>query len=204
MKKFILFLLVATITNAFVFAAASDSGVVSNDDNTPTAETIVTLDLTSGGNSYVELWFDSQASTSIPNEPNGPKAEVKLGFESGGLTATNGNDPLYACWNIVSGDAIDVELYLKAPLSDSADGENIGWKATWDGNNDEDGSISSDTIDESTKMSLGVLESYSEATGTTLKKTDSKQINISTNQIDYTKITSGNYTASLYLRCKTV
>ena len=198
MKKLIMVVLVVTVSLVSIFAVASDKGYVVTGEDNPVADTTVTLDLTSAGKSYVELWFDKEASTSIPTSP---KTEVNLGFTDNATSANNSGDPLYACWNIVSGDSIDVELYLTGPLT--ANGKNIGWTATWKNDSSADVTISSNEVTGNPLEDSDVLKSYTAATGNTLKKTDSKQITISTTTIDYTDIEPGTYTANLYLRCRT-
>lgn len=198
MKKLIIVFVIAIVSAVCIFAGASAAGNVVKGDGNPVADTKVTLDLTDGGKSYVELWFDNEASASIPVTP---KATVNLGFSDDATSASNSGDPLYACWNIVSGDSIDVELYLTGPLT--ANGKNIGWTATWKNDSSADVTISSNEVTGDLLEDSDVLKSYADATGNTLKKTDSKQITISTTTIDYTDIEPGTYTANLYLRCKT-
>lgn len=198
MKKLIMEFMIAIVSAVCIFAGASATGNVVKGVGNPVADTTVTLDLTDGGKSYVELWFDKKASTIIPETP---KATVNLGFSDDANSASNSGDPLYACWNIVSGDSIDVELYLTGPLT--ANGKDIGWTATWKKDSSTDVTISSDEVVGDSQEDSDVLKSYTEATGNTLKKTDSKQITISTTTIDYTEIEPATYTANLYLRCKT-
>ena len=198
MKKLIIVFVIAIVSAVCIFAGASAAGNVVKGDGNPVADTTVTLDLTGGGKSYVELWFDKNASTSIPTSP---KTEVNLGFTDNATSANNSGDPLYACWNIVSGDSIDVELYLTGPLT--ANGKNIGWTATWKNDSSADVTISSNEVAGNPLEDSDVLKSYTDATGNTLKKTDSKQIKISTTTIDYTEIQPGTYTANLFLRCRT-
>lgn len=198
MKKLIMVVLIAAVSVVSIFAAATQGSASGTVGDNPEAYTVVTLDLTDGGKSYVELWFDKEASTSIPDTP---KATVNLGFSDDATSASNSGDPLYACWNIVSGDSIDVELYLTGPLT--ANGKEIEWTATWKKDSSANVTISSNEVTGDSLEDSDVLKSYTDATGNTLKKTDSKQITISTTTIDYTDIVPGTYTAKLYLRCKT-
>ena len=198
MKKLIMVVLIAAVSVVSIFAAATQGSASGTVGDNPEAYTVVTLDLTDGGKSYVELWFDKEASTSIPDTP---KATVNLGFSDDATSASNSGDPLYACWNIVSGDSIDVELYLTGPLT--ANGKNIGWTATWKNDNSDNVVISSDDVSGESTEDSDVLKEYDDATGNSLKKTDNKQITISTTTIDYTQIEAGKYVANLYLRCKT-
>lgn len=204
MKKLVLILFFALIAGTCIFAASSASGVITTDENNPTADTKVTLDLTATGDSYVELWFDENASTSIPELP---KAGVKLGFKTDESIATNSidgsNDPLYACWNIVSGDAINVELYMKGKLVNQTNGksaETIDWMATWDTK-----SISSDKITGEVTESSATLAEYGTDANSKLGKADQKSITISTLETtDFSELSAGSYEAYLYLRCKAV
>ena len=204
MKKIVLILFFALIAGTCIFAASSASGVITTDGNNPTADTKVTLDLTENGDSYVELWFDENASTSMPDSP---KDGVELGFKTGESIATNSsegsNDALYACWNIVSGDAINVELYMQGKLVNQTEGksaEKIDWKATWDSK-----SISSDLIIGEVTESSATLAEYGTDTNSKLGKTGQEQITISTLETtDFSKLSAGSYEANLYLRCKAV
>lgn len=198
MKKLVLILFFALIAGTCIFAASSASGVITTDENNPTADTKVTLDLTATGDSYVELWFDKNASTSIPESP---KDGVKLGFKTGESIATNSsegsNDALYACWNIVSGDAINVDLYMKGKLVNQTYGksaEKIDWKATWDSK-----SISSDSITDEETESSETLAEYGTGTNSKLGKAGQKSITISTLTTDFSNLSAGSYEAHLYL-----
>lgn len=204
MKKLVLILFFALIAGTCIFAASSASGVITTDGTNPTADTKVTLDLTENGDSYVELWFDETASTSMPDSP---KRGVELGFKTGEPIATNSiegsDDPLYACWNIVSGDAINVELYMQSKLVNQTDGksnEKIDWEATWDTK-----SISSDSITGGVTESSETLAEYGTDTNSKLGKADQKSITISTLETtDFSNLSAGSYEAYLYLRCKAV
>lgn len=203
MKKLVLILFFALIAGTCIFAASSASGVITTDGNNPTADTKVTLDLTESGDSYVELWFDGNASTSMPVSP---KDGVELGFKTGESIATNSsegsNDALYACWNIVSGDAINVELYMQDKLVNQTVGksaEKIDWKATWDSK-----SISSDSITDVVTESSATLAEYGTDTNSKLGKAGQKSITISTLTTDFSKLSAGSYEAHLYLRCRAV
>lgn len=204
MKKLVLILFFALIAGTCIFADSSASGVITTDENNPTADTKVTLDLTATGDSYVELWFDKNASTSIPESP---KDGVKLRFKTGESIATNSsegsNDALYACWNIVSGDAINVDLYMKGKLVNQTNGksnEKIDWKATWDSK-----SISSDSITGEVTESSATLAEYGTGTNSKLGKAGQKSITISTLETtDFSMLSAGSYEAHLYLRCRAV
>lgn len=203
MKKLVLILFFALIAGTCIFAASSASGVITTDGNNPTADTKVTLDLTESGDSYVELWFDGNASTSMPGSP---KEGVKLGFMTGDSIATNSiegsNDALYACWNIVSGDAINVELYMQDKLVNQTYGksaEKIGWMATWDNK-----SISSDSITDEVTESSATLAEYGTDANSKLGKAGQKSITISTLTTDFSMLSAGSYEAHLYLRCRAV
>ena len=203
MKKLVLILFFALIAGTCIFAASSASGVITTDGNNPTADTKVTLDLTESGDSYVEIWFDGNASTSMPGSP---KEGVKLGFKTGESIATNSiegsNDALYACWNIVSGDAINVELYMQDKLVNQTYGksaEKIGWMATWDKK-----SISSDSITDEVTESSATLAEYGTDANSKLGKAGQKSITISTLTTDFSMLSAGSYEAHLYLRCRAV
>lgn len=205
MKKLVLILFFALIAGTCIFAAPSASGVITTGGTIPTADTKVTLDLTEKGDSYVELWFDGNPSSSMPDLP---KEGVKLRFKTGESIATNSiegsNDPLYACWNIVSGDAINVELYMQGKLVNKTEGksaETIDWKATWDSNSK---SISSDVITGEVTESYETLAEYGTDTNSKLGKADQKPITISTMTTDFSKLSAGSYEAYLYLRCRAV
>lgn len=201
MKKFVclstLVLMCLSVVLADPALGAASGAVGAN----PGAYTVVKLDLTQTGDAYVDLWFEGGEDTTY-NSISNPKESVNLEFEDGSVVASNSangsNEELYACWRIVSGNSIAVELALKDKMKIDDTNGGIDWKVAWDGK---------DKISSSGLTTEPNAEVYAELTGDTeksgLETRGKKALTISTTTTDFTSLTAGKYSANLYLRCKT-
>ena len=201
MKKFVclstMVLMCLSVVLADSTLGAASGAVGAN----PGAYTVVKLDLTQTGDAYVDLWFEGGADTTY-NSISNPKKSVNLEFENGSAVASNSangsDEELYACWRIVSGNSIAVELALKDKMkTDDPNGGSIDWKVAWDG---------ADKISSSGLTTGPNAEVSAELTGDTkigLETKGKKALTISTTTTDFTSLTAGEYSANLYLRCKT-
>lgn len=201
MKKFVCLSTMVLMCLSVVLADPAlgvASGAV---DANPGAYTVVKLDLTQTGDAYVELWFEGGADTTY-NSISNPKESVNLKFEDGSAVASNSangsGEELYACWRIVSGNSITVELALKDKMKTAGSNEGIDWKVAWD-NADK---ISSSGL--TTETNAEVSEELTGDTVTSgLETSGKKPLTISTTTKNFTNLTAGEYSANLYLRCKT-
>lgn len=201
MKKFVCFSTMVLMCLSVVLAdpalGAASGAVGAN----PGAYTVVKLDLTQTGDAYVELWFEGGKDTTY-NSISNPKESVNLKFEDGSAVASNSDngsgEELYACWRIVSGNSITVELALKDKMKTAGSNEGIDWKVAWD-NVDK---ISSSGL--TTETNAEVSEELTGDTVTSgLETSGKKPLTISTTTKNFTNLTAGEYSANLYLRCKT-
>ena len=201
MKKFVCLSTMVLMCLSVVLADPAlgvASGAV---DANPGAYTVVKLDLTQTGDADVELWFEGGADTTY-NSISNPKESVNLKFEDGSAVASNSangsGEELYACWRIVSGNSITVELALKDKMKTAGSNEGIDWKVAWD-NADK---ISSSGL--TTETNAEVSEELTGDTVTSgLETSGKKPLTISTTTKNFTNLTAGEYSANLYLRCKT-
>ena len=200
MKKFICLIAMMLVCIPVVFAALGDGKAYGPLSDNPEASTKVTLDLTTTGDSYVELWFEGgeEDSTSFSN----PKTGVNLSFEDGSVIASNSangsDDELYACWRIVSANNITVQLALKDKLATDGSQNKIDWNVTWA----DSGKIDSKEL--TAEENAEVAADLPAGTRTGLQTNGETQLTISTNaSTDFSQLTAGSYSAYLYLRCKT-
>ena len=213
MKKAILLLLVSTILLGFVFAEPqAPSGYVTGSvskDAPLEAETLVSLNLGSGGDNMVELYFltnNAEPNTALKGGNLAPS--VSLGFKDDGSGIATNESDLYAYWHIVSGDALDVSLDIKQPLTKDENNK-IQWQAstTADSTTQE---VKAITVSSNTP-STGTEESQTTNTSdgvfyTHSSKLESKgwaKIDIATTTTDFTSLGAGTYEANLLLVCST-
>ena len=216
MKKAILLLLVSTILLGFVFAepqapSGSVTGSVSKDAPLEAA-TLVSLNLGSGGDNMVELYFlTNNAEPNTALEGGNLAPSVSLGFKDDGSgTATNESD-LYAYWHIVSGDALDVSLDITQPLTMNETNK-IQWQASTTADSTTQGvkaiTVSSNTAStgteeteelQTTNTSDGVFYTHS----LKLESEGWAKIDIATTTTDFTSLGAGTYEANLLLVCST-
>lgn len=200
MKKFVclstMVLMCLSVVLADPVLGAASGAVGAN----PGAYTVVKLNLSQNGDAYVDLWFEGGEETTYNSILN-PKGSVKLEFENGSAVASNSangsGEELYACWRIVSGNSIAVELALKDKMKIDDPNGGIDWKVAWDGE---------DKISSSGLTTGPNAEVFAELIGDTkigLETKGKKALTISTTTTDFTSLTAGEYSANLYLRCKT-
>lgn len=201
MKKFVCLSTMVLMCLSVVLADPALGAASGAVDANPEAYTVVKLDLTQNGDAYVDLWFEGGAETSY-NSISNPKESVNLKFEDGSAVASNSangsGEELYACWRIVSGNSIAVELALKDKMKIDASSGKIDWKVAWDGEDKISSSgLTTDTNAEVSAELTGDIETSG------LETSGKKALTISTTTTDFTSLTAGEYSANLYLRCKT-
>ena len=196
MKKLVCLIAMVMMCFSAVFAATQGAAEGAVGDN-PEASTQVTLDLSADtGDAYVKLWFEGKSTNTSFEDP---KKSVSLKFEGDSAVASNSaegsNDALYACWEIVSGNTVTVQLALKDKLTSS--GNKIDWNVTWT----DSGKIDSKTLSQEKTEDVADLPA---GTRTGLVTTGKTQLTISTDSnADFTNLSAGSYTADLILKLKT-
>lgn len=213
MKKLIVLLLTVLVTSS-LFALDSGNGY-SNTLDSP-ATMLVTLDLSGESetqDTVIEIYFTGD-KPSKDTAPKNKKTDVTIAFPSGAQTAVanNDGDPVYVWWKIVSPENLKIQLGMDSPLMNQAQGntDSIKWTASWsDVVEGEVAGLSENGNSITSPESKGGSPTY----GTTplgkhpvdgkLGSSDFKQIKISTEETDFSKISAGKYQAMLYLQVTT-
>lgn len=214
MKKLIVFVFMILAASS-LFALDSGNGY-SNTLDSP-ATTLVTLDLSGKSenqDTVIQLYFTGD-KPSKDKAPSSKKTDVTIAFPNGAQNAiaNNAADPVYVWWKIVSPENLKIQLGMDSPLMNQTQGstDSIKWTASWsDVVEGEEAGLSENGNSITSPESKGASVTY----GTTplgehpvdgkLGSSDFKQINIATEEKDFSKISAGKYQAMLYLQVTTV
>lgn len=214
MKKLIV-LLLFVFSMSSLFAALDSGNGYSNTLDSP-ATTLVTLDLSGeSGNqdTVIELFFTGD-KPSNDTAPLNKKTDVTIAFPSGAQTAiaNNDKDPVYVWWKIVSPEKLKIQLGMDSPLMNQTLGNNdsIKWTASWSdvvedevaGLSENNNSITSPGLKGSVTYGTTPLGTHPVDEGK-LGSSGFKQINIATEETDFSTISAGKYQAMLYLQVTT-
>ena len=213
MKKLIVFVFLILVASS-LFALDSGNGY-SNTLDSP-ATTLVTLDLSGKSenqDTVIELFFTGD-KPSKDTAPSTKKTDVTIAFPSGAQTAiaNNDTDPVYVWWKIVSPENLKIQLGMDSPLMNQTLGstDSIKWTASWSdvvegevAGLSEDGKSITSPESKGESVTYGTTPLGTHPVNGKLGSSGFKQINIATEETDFSKISAGKYQAMLYLQVTT-